>query len=235
MPDYYPVMLDIRGRSAIVIGGDVVAAEKARALWESGAHVRVLGTAFCTKLLQLAARERFILQRKAYEAGDLAGAFVVVAVTNDPQLVQAIRAETQERGQLLNVVDIPEFCSFILPSILRREQLTIAVSTEGASPGLAKRIRHGLEERFPPAYGPYLRLASMARTHLRAHGVSYRQRDDFFGDFFTSNVLASLGKGDNAQAVRSTAALLQKYGIDVPVSDLERALEEEKEYVNRAV
>ena len=101
---------------------------------------------------------------------------------------------------MVNIVDIPERCSFIMPSILRRDQLTIAVSTEGASPSLAKRIRQNLEESFPPVYGTYLRLAALARTQLRKNGVSYERRDDFFSDFFTSDVLARLVEGKVSQA-----------------------------------
>ena len=127
MPRYYPVMLDIRDRLAIVVGGDRVAAEKAAALTASGARVSVLSPAFCDELLQQAERKQVTLLRKAYEPGDLAGAFVVIAATNNPQLIEAIWAETQERGQLVNIVDVPAYCSFILPSILRRDQLTIAV------------------------------------------------------------------------------------------------------------
>src|SRR5205807_1821344 len=166
-------------------------------------------------------RKQVTLLRKAYEPGDLAGAFVVIAATNNPQLIEAIWAETQERGQLVNIVDVPEHCSFIMPSILRRDQLTIAVSTEGASPGLAKHIRHSLEEIFPQAYGTYLRLAAAARTHLRKNGVSYEQRDDFFNDYYTSEVLACLVEGDITRAVTITATLLQHYNIDVPPGALE--------------
>src|SRR5258708_27847639 len=108
-----------------------------------------------------------------------------------------------------------------MPSILRRGQLTIAVSTEGASPGLDKRIRQSLEERFPPAYDTYLRLAGLARTHLRNNGVSYDGRDDFFGDFYTSDVLRQLSVGNTPEAIALTAALLQDYGINVPASTLE--------------
>ncbi|MFL5691315.1 MAG: bifunctional precorrin-2 dehydrogenase/sirohydrochlorin ferrochelatase, partial [Ktedonobacteraceae bacterium] len=90
MPQYYPVMLNVRNRPAIIVGGDRIAAEKAKALWESGANVQVLSPTFCDELLLLAEQERFTLHRKAYEPGDLAGAFVVVAATTDPQLVQAI-------------------------------------------------------------------------------------------------------------------------------------------------
>src|SRR6266446_5979895 len=233
MPQYYPVMLNVRNRPAIVVGGDRIAAEKAKALWESGANVQVLSPTFCDELLLLAEQERFTLHRKAYEPGDLAGAFVVIAATTDLQLVQAIWAETQERGQLVNIVDIPEYCTFILPSILRRGQLTIAVSTEGASPGLAKRIRHNLEEIFPLAYSSYVRLAALARTHLRRNGVSYERRDDFFRDFFASEVLLWLAEGNRAQAALITAALLRNYGIDVPASILEVDLEMEEAHGHR--
>ena len=232
MPKYYPVMLDVRDRLAIVVGGDRVAAEKAAALSASGARVHVISLEFCDELLLQAERKQVTLLRKTYEPGDLAGAFVTIAATNDSGLVQAIWAETQERGQLVNIVDMPEYCSFIMPSVLRREQFTIAVSTEGASPGLAKRIRHSLEDIFPPAYGPYLRLAALARTYLRSNGISYERRDDFFSDFFTSDVLARLVEGDSRQAVARTAELLRNYGIEVSANVLEVGLEEEKTYVN---
>jgi precorrin-2 dehydrogenase/sirohydrochlorin ferrochelatase len=228
MPNYYPIMLDIRGRLAVVVGGDRVAAEKAAALSASGAQVRMMSQEFCDELLLLQNEQRNVtLYHKAYEPGDLVGAFVVIAATSDPQLIQAIWAETQERGQLVNIVDVPEYCSFIMPSVLRREQLTIAVSTEGASPSLAKRIRHSLEEIFPPAYGPYLRLAALARNYLRKNGVSYDRRDDFFSDFFTSDVLTQLMTGNISQAAGLTAALLQHYNIDVPVRALQAGLEKE--------
>ncbi|HCF88013.1 MAG TPA: siroheme synthase [Ktedonobacter sp.] len=229
MPNYYPVMLDIRGRLAIVVGGDRIAAEKAAGLSASGAKVRVISSEFCGELLRQGEHKQVTLQHTAYEPGDLAGAFVVIAATNDPQLVQTIWNETQERGQLLNIVDVPQYCSFILPSILRREQLTIAVSTEGASPSLAKRIRHSLEESFPAEYGLYLRLASLARTHLRNNGVPYDRRDDFFKDYYASDVLHILSEGNTTEAIALIAALLQDYGIDVAVSALETALKQEKE------
>lgn len=229
MSNYYPVMLDLRGRTTLVIGGDAVALEKATALVAAGAHVHVQSPEFCEPLLQMAAHKQVILHRKAYQVGDLAGAFVVVAATHEPQLVQAIWAEAQERGQLLNIVDEPAYCSFILPSILHREQLTIAVSTEGASPGLAKRIRHNLEEMFPPTYGSYVRLAALVRSYLRTGGVSYEQRDNFFGDFFASDALEQLVKGNDWQAIQTTATLLHTYGLNVSPETLQTDFVKEKE------
>jgi precorrin-2 dehydrogenase/sirohydrochlorin ferrochelatase len=218
-------MLDVRGRPAVVVGGDAAAAEKAAALHLVGAAVTVLSPEFCADLLSMAERGEVTLRHKAYERGDLAGAFVVVAATTDnPALSEAIWDEACQNGQLLNVVDVPALCTFIVPSILRRGQLTIAVSTEGASPGLAKRIRQDLEKLFPPIYDTYLRLATAARGYLRQGGVSYRRRDEFFGDYYGSDVLALLAAGDQARATRRTRDLMRRYGVEAPDGALEEAV-----------
>jgi precorrin-2 dehydrogenase/sirohydrochlorin ferrochelatase len=207
-------MLDVRGRLAIVVGGNTAAAEKATALSASGARVVVLNAEFCPELIEMEREQQVTLWQKAYEPGDLARAFVVVAATTyDPQLSEAIWQETQERGQLVNIVDVPARCNFIVPSVLRRDQLTIAVSTEGSSPGLAKRIRQQLEKFFPPAYGTYLRLASTVRKYLRKNGLSYAQRDEFFGDFYNSEILNHLVKGEKEEALAETQTLLKRYEI----------------------
>ncbi len=229
MPNYYPIMLDVRQRPALVIGGNRVAAEKAAALSASGAVVTAMNPGFCEELLSLEHRQQVTLRYKIYEPGDLAGAFVVVAATDDPQRIEAIWSETQERGQLLNIVDVPACCSFILPSILRRDQLTIAVSTEGASPSLAKRIRQRLETLFPPAYGTYLRLAAIARGHMRRQGLSYAQRDHFFGDFFNSQTLGLLAEQNETAALATTVDLLRSYHIEVAREILARELQESGE------
>ncbi len=232
MPNYFPIMLDVRGRRALVLGGDAVAAQKAASLAASGADVIVQSQQFCPQLLALAGQQRVSLRQKAYEAGDLAGAFVVVAATGDVQFARALWEEARANGQLINIVDMPTYCSFILPSVLRRGQLTIAVSTEGASPGLAKRIRQQLEDIFPSAYDAYLCLATLARAHLRSAGVPYDQRDAFFGDFFASEILNQLAGEEHAQAVASTVELLRAYGVDVAASVLAAEFEEEQAHVN---
>lgn len=226
MPQYYPIMLDIRGRQALVIGGDRIAAEKAANLAASGAHVTVLSPQLSEEVQALAQQRRIELKQKAYERGDLAGAFVVVATTTyDAALTEAIWQEAQERNQLLNIVDVPARCNFILPSILRRDQLTIAVSTEGASPGLAKRIRQQLEKMFPPAYGVYLRIAAFVRTSIRRQGLPYERRDELFGDFYNSKILHYLTTGNEEQALAETQQLLKAYDVDLPEETLKAELE----------
>jgi precorrin-2 dehydrogenase/sirohydrochlorin ferrochelatase len=230
VPKYYPVMLDIRGRLAIVIGGDRIAAEKAAALLASGATVRVISGEFSAEMLALEASGQITFCQKDYVTGDLAGAFVVVAAINDEQTLEAIWQETLQRGQPVNIVDVPRYCSFILPSILRRGQLTVAVSTEGAAPALAKRIRQQLEEVLPSAYGVYIDLAALVRRYLRQQGVSYAVRDAFFADFMASSVLALLENGESGQALTVTAEILRAYGVEIQADELEREFLKGQEY-----
>jgi precorrin-2 dehydrogenase / sirohydrochlorin ferrochelatase len=219
--NYYPVMLDVRDQPAIVIGGDRVATEKAANLSAAGAQVTVISQSFCDELLDLERKHAVTLHHKAYEHGDLAGAFVVVAVTtHNPELTEAIWNEAQEHRQLINIVDVPNRCNFILPSILRRGHLTISVSTEGTSPSLAKRIRQHLEDLFPSAYTTYFQLAAIARTYLKSHGISYQERDIFFGDFFNSGILEFLIDGNQVEALDTIVQLLQQHNIDISVTTL---------------
>ena len=238
MPNYYPIMLDVRNQQVLVIGGNAIAAEKASSLFACGARVTVMSPTFCEELLDLAESEEIILRYKAYEPGDLKGFFVVVATTTyEPELSETIWKESQENGQLLNIVDMPSRCNFILPSILRRGQLTVTVSTEGASPALSKRIRQRLEGFFPPAYEAYLRLASAARRYSREGGLSYQQRDEFFDDFFKSDILNLLIENDHVEALATTVRLLRRYGIDTSVSTIVhdiREAEESNESYHRA-
>ncbi|GCE13788.1 precorrin-2 dehydrogenase/sirohydrochlorin ferrochelatase family protein [Tengunoibacter tsumagoiensis] len=227
MPNYYPIMLDVRDRLALVIGGDRVAAEKAAALSNSGARVTVMNAVFCDELQDLAQMKAVTLRYKNYAYGDLEGAFVVVAsATYEPELAQAIWQEAQERNQLVNIVDVPKLCNFIVPSILRRGQLTISVSTEGASPGLAKRIRQRLEKLFPNEYASYLRIATVARQYLKEHALSYAQRDAFFEAYFHSDILELLVEGDEVEALATTVRLLRSHNVEVSAATILASMKE---------
>lgn len=224
---FYPIILNVQGRSALVIGGDTVAAEKAINLSTAGAQVTVLNPHFCDELHALAREGKVTLRAKSYEQGDLEDAFVVVAATTyEPELSEAIWQEAEERGQLINIVDVPARCNFILPSILRRGQLSISVSTGGASPALAKRIRQQLEGLFPPAYAAYLQLAGIIRTYAKNHGLSYEDRDVFFGKFFEAGILELFVNGDEEQALATTVRLLQAYNLDISISTLHHDMRE---------
>jgi precorrin-2 dehydrogenase / sirohydrochlorin ferrochelatase len=210
---YYPAMLDLRGRRAIVIGGGKIAARKATELAGCGAHVEVIDPAPSAEMEALARNETVTITRAAYRNGDLADASVAIVATNDIAVQKAAWNEAQRRGILVNTVDEVNRCSFIAPSILRRGPLTIAVSTDGTNPSLARRIRERLEAQFPQAYGPFLELAAHARQRLRDAGIDYNERDRFMGELVTSEVLALIGSANEEDAKRIVTRLLSEYGV----------------------
>ncbi len=166
---YLPIFLDLTGRRCVVVGGGEVAARKAASLLEAGAEVVVVSPSLVDALAHLARAGRIIHLNRVYEAGDIAGATLVYAATNDAELHRRIHDEARARGIPLNVVDVPSLCTFISPAVMSRGALQIAVSTEGASPAMAKRIVARLERLFGPEYGLAMEVLRAARQHLRAN------------------------------------------------------------------
>ena len=147
----YPVSLEVADRKAVVIGAFAVSERKADALLAAGAVVTVVATgpsAHLTRLEEAGAR----VLRREYRNADLAGAFLCVASSDDPGIRASIYAEGRAHGVLVNVMDDPPHCDFAAPAVVRRGELTIAVSTGGTSPALARRLREELEERFGPEW-----------------------------------------------------------------------------------
>jgi precorrin-2 dehydrogenase / sirohydrochlorin ferrochelatase len=213
---YYPAMLDVRGKRAIVIGGGKISARKAAELAACGAIVEVIDPTPCADIEALVHNQAVTLTRAPYQNGDLSDATVAIVATSDVAVQEAAWSEAQRRGILVNTVDKTSRCSFIVPSILRRGPLTIAVSTDGTNPSLARRIRERLEVQFPQAYGPFLELAAHARRRLRAAGLGYNERDKFMGELVTSEVLALIGATNEAEAEKIVSRLLSEYGVAEP-------------------
>ena len=143
----YPLFLDLTGQSVVVIGAGKVAARKIRSLLKAGARVRVISP----KAPRLPKSVRWI--RRAYQRGDLAGAVLVVAATNDLRVNEQVCREAKQRRQLVNCVAPPAAGNFIVPALAKRGRIAIAISTGGASPALAKHVRQELEQflrrRYP--------------------------------------------------------------------------------------
>ena len=141
MADYFPVLLDLRGRLALVVGGGAVAARKVRDLLQCGASVAVVSPAITGDLAMLAAAGRIVHRARPFRRVDVRDAALVIAATGVPDVDTGVAAESRRRRALVNVVDRPAQCDFIAPSVLRRGDLQIAVSTGGRSPALAREIR----------------------------------------------------------------------------------------------
>lgn len=176
----YPVNLVITGKLCVVIGGGDVAGRKARGLLEAGARVRVISPRLNEELAALVERGEVEWVARAYQTGDLCGALLVFAATDDPGVQQLIAREAARAGQLLNVVDDPQGCTFQVPAVARRGDLLLTVSTCGRSPAMAAMIRRRLEEEFGDEYLVLLELLSMLRPQIIAKGGSHRQKKALF-------------------------------------------------------
>ena len=165
---HVPIFLDLTGRRCMVVGGGEVAARKVATLLEAGAEVTVVSPSLVESLRNLARESRIRNLSRGYEPGDMAGATLVYAATDDAELHRRLQAEALTRGIPINVADAPELCTFIVPAVLTRGALKIAVSTEGASPAMAKRIVERLGRLFGPDYGLALEVLRAARRHLKA-------------------------------------------------------------------
>ncbi|PYN90581.1 MAG: hypothetical protein DMD87_01290 [Candidatus Rokuibacteriota bacterium] len=168
MPDYFAAFLDLRGRRCLVVGGGEIGERKARALLACGAQVTVVSPTATRGLAALALEGRIVERRRSFRRADLRGCALVVAATGDPAVDDAVAALARRARVLVNVVDRPESCDFILPSVLRRGELQIAVSTGGRSPALAREIRRRLEPLFGPEYAELVARTGQARRAARA-------------------------------------------------------------------
>jgi precorrin-2 dehydrogenase/sirohydrochlorin ferrochelatase len=198
---YYPVFLDLAARPAIVIGGGEAAEKRARALLKLGADVVVIGADPTPGLLQLEADGGIVTEQRGYVRGDLEGAFIAFCLGADEEVRRAVSDEAEERGCLVNVAGGPELCSFIVPSLVRRGGLQIAVSTGGASPEAAHRVRRRIAEEFGEEWGPYVALLAEVRQLASERAAA---GEDVPGDVFEqiadSDLLERLRAGERPSA-----------------------------------
>lgn len=166
-PRLYPAMLDLRGRTCLVVGGGTIARRKASELLRCGAFVTAVAPEWAAGFARLKGRRLRQITR-AFSPGDLAGCTLAVAATDDESVQRLVSSAAAGVGILCNVVDVPGLCSFQVPAILRRGPLTVAVSTAGLSPLFAVRLRDHLMEVLEPAVTKDLLRVARARRRIRA-------------------------------------------------------------------
>ena len=169
--NYYPIFLNLNGRKCVVVGGGQVALRKVGVLLECGARVRVISPAPCSELTDLARGGEILILAREYRVGDLKGAFVAVAATNDNETNLKVAEEVRENTGLVNVADDADSSDFIVPSYLRRGNVTVAVSTAGRSPALARKIRTMLERSLGDEYAALALLIDGVRTEVKRQGI----------------------------------------------------------------
>lgn len=206
----YPMMVELADRRCVVVGGGPVAARKVRRLLEARAAVTVVSPAATGPLRRLAASGRLQLHARPVRAADLRGAFVVFAATDDPAVNRRVAAAAARRGALVNVADDPAACTFQVPAVIRRGKLTIAISTGGGSPALAKRLRQRLAEIVGPEYDAGLAALRELRRRAQRRLPDTRARQALFRRAVDSDLLDLAARGDRKGVAARIAALLRE-------------------------
>jgi precorrin-2 dehydrogenase / sirohydrochlorin ferrochelatase len=193
---YYPAILDIAGRRAVVVGAGKVGEGKIEGLLTAGAQVKAVSLSATDKVRRWAAEGRIELAEREYRSSDLEGAFMVIAATeHNPTNVQVFE-DAEARQMLCNVVDVTHLCNFILPSIVRRGDLAIAVSTGGASPAMARRIRLSLAQCYGDEYAVAMELLGSLREELKEMYPDPDDRKVLFERMVYSDFMDMVRAGD---------------------------------------
>jgi siroheme synthase-like protein len=181
---YYMACLDLSGRRCVVVGGGSVGYEKAAGLAACGAAVTVVSPELEPSFAELV----FEWRRGRYERSDLDGAFLVIAATSDREVNECVSRDAEARGMLCNVADVPDLCNFILPAVHREGPIAVAVSTGGASPALAKRLRSQIAELVRPEHAELAEELRAIRPEVKERFASYEERRDYFEDLVTERL-----------------------------------------------
>jgi precorrin-2 dehydrogenase/sirohydrochlorin ferrochelatase len=206
---YYPILINLKGKKVIVVGGGMVAQRKIETIMEHGAVVHMISRELTPALTKYLEDGKIKVIGNEFKKDYLRGAFLVIAATDDRLLNHRVSENARELGVLVNAVDQPSDCSFIVPSILRRGDLLIAVSTSGKSPALAKRVREELEKGFGSEYESLLVLMGRLRKEILAEGFSQEENKRIFQEIVNSPILELIARSDWNEVASILSNILQ--------------------------
>ncbi len=210
---YYPAFLNLNGKKCVVFGGGQVALHKVKMFLDFGAEVEVVSPELCPELVQLVSRRTIKAVTRGYQPGDLRDVFIAIAATDDRNTNVEIAREGRGKGVLVNVVDVPELCDFIVPAYLRRGDLTIAISTTGKSPALARKIRSRLEREFDEEYSALAQLIGDVRAKIKRQGI--KVDSNTWQKALDLDLLISLLKQGKVQEARAILVNSLKGNVEV--------------------
>ena len=215
---YYPIFLKVENRLCLVVGGGEVGARKVKTLLSCGASVALVSLELVEWLEEQIEEGVVDLLGNHYEERYLEGCCLVIAATDDLELNRRIAKDAEKRGLLCNVVDYPQEGNFILPGLIQRGALTLAISTSGKSPALARQIREDLEQRYGAEYAEFLEIMGAVRSRLLRQSQDSRANKEKFDRLVKSELLELVRRRD-FEAVDS---ILQKVlGSDYALKELE--------------
>ncbi len=200
---YYPIYLDVRNRHCLVVGGGSVGTRKVMTLLDCGATVTVVSPAINAKLNELAKKTTLIIKKRPFQVSDLKGNILVIGATDDQELNLQIHSEAERLGMLCNIADHPETCNFILPSIVNRGDLSIAISTSGNSPAFAKKLSKDFAKQFGNEYADFLKLMGIVRKKLLAQNHEQECHKKVFEQLISTRIVEMI-KNHEDQDINKT-------------------------------
>jgi len=206
---YYPAFLDLRGRPCLVVGGGPVAERKAIALFDAGADISVVSPDITPHLRDLADKGKITHHAKSFSEHDLAGMFLAVAATDVVAVNDAVAHACRTNGVLVNVATSPDEGTFIVPSVVERGDLLIAISTCGDSPALARRVREELERTYGPEYGVFLEKMALLRRRLLQDVPDEEVRRKVFQALVDADIVYLLRAGQAHEADHRIAEIVK--------------------------
>ncbi len=207
---YYPLNLDLQGRKCLLVGGGIVAGRKAAALLSFGANVSVISPELGRVISAYVKGGKIRHIKRKYWKGSLKGFFLVIAATSDPVVNALVARHAAARNMLVNVVDVPALCNFIVPAVLRQGPLVIGISTSGNSPMVAQQVRKQIKNLIGMHYGILIRMLGAARKEIQARHLSMAKRKAVYRRVLNSTVLRLIEQGKMQQAKKMLDELIQR-------------------------
>lgn len=218
--NHFPVFLDLKDRHCLVIGGGNVATRKVENLLNANAKITVISKEYSDELKQLSKENKITILQRDYQSSDIIRAFLVVAATNNADVNAEIAKASDNANIMVNVVDNPDLCSFIFPSILDRSPVTVAVSTGGASPILARQLRMKLETMIPSSCGRLAAITEEYREKVKAHFPQQEQRKKFWENALKGTFAELVYAGQDVSARLLLDDLLTKEQEENPIGEV---------------
>lgn len=209
MAKYYPINLNLENKDCLVVGAGAVAERKIKRLLDYGAKVAVVSPKSTLGIKRLAKKHKIRLMLRHINIRDINGRFLVISATGERRINSLVSKYCKESDILVNVVDSPKECNFILPSVVKRGDLTVSISTDGVSPALAKKIRRQLKEKFGAEYASFLKLLKTLRADALKKIRTPTLRKAFFEKVVNSDILMLIKKNKIQQAKTKLKRMLE--------------------------
>ncbi|VAX22023.1 Precorrin-2 oxidase @ Sirohydrochlorin ferrochelatase activity of CysG [hydrothermal vent metagenome] len=209
MSSFYPIFLDIKGKKCLVVGGGSVAERKVKSLLKFAAKVTVVAPQVSPEIENLAVNQNLTIVKARFEPSHMENAVLAIGSANSKEVNQTVYNEAEKLKIPVNIVDQPELCTFMVPSLVRRGDLSIAISTSGKSPAVAKTVRKLLEAEFGNEWGEYLEIMGEARKIAFKTEPEQKKREEMFNEIVKANLLEMIREGNSDGARRKAMEIIK--------------------------